>query len=227
MKLSESFIEVLKNFADINNGIVIKPGSVLRTISSNKTILAEAHVDEVFETEFGIYDLHKTLALLSLNKAAPEVQITGDSLVYIGLNGKGKIKQRFTDAKLINSPPNKSINIAKFDVTFKLPVEVFDWIFNVSSILKCPHIVVEGSDDAITLNAVDVKGEVVDSADVSLEGEFSVKEFKAVFKIENLKVLPGEYTVEVSSAGVSKFTHKTKKLTYWVSIEQASSKFTK
>jgi hypothetical protein len=228
MKLSENFVEVLKNFASINSGLVVKPGQVLRTISSNKTILAEAHVDEVFESEFGIYDLNTTLALLSLNsKSAPEVQITEDSLVYLGLNGRGRTKQRFTDVKLILSPPNKTINVGKFEVKFDLTEEIYDWIFNVSSILKCPNIVVQSDGDTLSLNAIDVKGELVDSADVKLEGEFTVKSFKAVFKIDNIKVLPGAYTVEIASAGVSKFTHKTKKLTYWISIEAASSSFEK
>jgi hypothetical protein len=226
MKLSDNFVEVLKNFADINKGVVFKPGQVLRTISSNKAILAQAELDESFESEFGIYDLSKLLALLSLNKAAPEVEVGKESLVFIGLNGKGKIKQRFTDPKLILVPPNKNINISKWDVKFKLTKEVFDWIFNVSSILGCPNIVIEGKNGSITVNAVDVKGEVVDDANVMVEGDTD-RDFKAVFKIDNIKVLPGEYEVEIASAGVSRFTSTTKKLTYWIAIEAATSTFSK
>ena len=227
MKLSENFVEVLKNFAGINSGLVFKPGNVLRTISSNKAILAQAEVEETFENEFGIYDLNKMLALLSLNKSAgPELVIEKEALAYGGLNGKGRIKQRFTDPKLILAPPNKNINIPKYDVQFQLSKEVFDWVFNVSSILKCPNIVVSSEGGEITINAVDVKGEVVDTADVDVEGE-SDKKFKAVFKIDNLKVLPGDYQVEIAAVGVSRFTHKTRKLTYWVAIEAASSSFEK
>jgi hypothetical protein len=230
MKLSENFVEVLKNFSSINTGIVFKPGNTLRTISSNKAILAQAEVDETFESEFGVYDLNKLLALLSLNKGGtPEVEVGNEALVFIGLGGKGKIKQRFTDTKLIMSPPNKNINIANWDVKFQLTQEVFDWIFDVSSILKCPNIVVEGKNGVITVNAMDVKGEIVDDANVVVPGDDSNtdKDFKAVFKIDNLKVLPGSYTVEIAAAGVSKFTHATKKLTYWVAIEAASSSFQK
>jgi len=228
MKLSSDFVDVLKNFASINSGLVFKPGNVLRTISSNKAILAQAEVDETFEQEFGVYDLNKLLALLSLNKEEAEVAIEKESLVFSGLKGKGKIKQRFTDTKLILSPPNKNINIAKWDVEVSLTDEVFDWIFNVSSILKCPNIVIqsEGDGSGITVAALDVKGEIVDSAGVELEGS-SAKKFKAVFKIDNLKMLPGSYKVEIAAAGVSKFTHATKKLQYWVAIEAASSSFEK
>lgn len=228
MKLSENFVEVLKNFSSINSGLVVKPGKVLRTISSNKAILAESHNDEEFTQEFGIYDLNKMLGLLSMNKDAAEVSIEKDSLVFTGLNGKGKIRQRFTEPKLILAPPNKNINVPGYEVTVKLTVETFNWIFDVASILKCPNIVIkkdEGSDE-ITIAAVDVKGEIVDSAEVTVEGT-SDQPFQAVLKIENLKVIPGNYQVEISKLGVSLFTHTTKKLRYWVAIEQASSTFAK
>jgi hypothetical protein len=225
MKLSENFVEVLKNFASINSGLIIKPGNVIRTISQNKTILARAVVDETFENEFGIYDLNKLLALLSLNKSALEVEIENESFVFLGLNGKGKIRQRFTDTKFIMGPPSKELKIEKFNVDLTLTQEIFDWVFNVSSILKCPNIVVAGeAGENITISAVDVKGEVVDSASVEL-GTVASANFKAVFKIDNLKVIPGEYTVQISKVGVSLFTHKTKKLQYWISIESKQSSF--
>jgi hypothetical protein len=228
MKLSENFVEVLKNFASINSGLVVKPGQVLRTISSNKTILAEAHVDEVFESEFGIYDLNKTLALLSLNKGNPEVAIEKESLVYLGLNGRGRTRQRFTDTKLILAPPSKNINVSKYDVEFELTEEIYEWIMNVSSILKCPNIIVQSTEEGgLSLAAIDVKGEIVDDAEVALEGTFTVKSFKAVFKLDNIKIMPGAYKVELASMGVAKFTNKTGKLTYWVSLEAGASSFQK
>jgi hypothetical protein len=71
---------------------------------------------------------------------------------------------------------------------------------------------------------MDVKGAIVDDANVKVEGTSDVS-FQAVLKIENLKILPGAYDVKVSSIGVSKFTNKN--LTYWIAIEQASSSFGK
>ena len=226
MKLSENFVEVVKNFSTINNGMLIKPGKVLRTISSNKAILAEAQVDEEFDSEMGIYDLSKFLGLLSLNKADPEVNFTDEYMVFSGLNGKGKIKQRIADPKVILAPPNKSINVPSYDVTLQLTEEVFNWIFDVASILKCPNITFSSDGGDISVHAVDEKGEIVDSADVEIDGQAD-KAFKAVMKIENLKLIRGEYTVEISSKGVSRFTNKNKKLVYWVAIESASSSFAK
>lgn len=225
MKLSGNFVEVLKNFSTINSGIVFKPGNVIRTISQNKTILAQAEVEETFDTEFGIYDLTRLLALLSLNKQSPEIEIEKESLVYIGLGGKGKIRQRFTDIKLISQPPESAIPMKTVDVELELKQEIFDWVFNVSSILKCPHIVIQATKgEKVTINALDVKGEIVDSAYVTLD-VVSDKNFKVVVKNENIKVIPGTYNVKISKSGFALFTHSVKKLQYWIAIEGKNSSF--
>lgn len=225
MKLSANFVEVLSNFSTINSGMVFKPGNVLRTMSQNKTILAQAEVEETFEQEFGIYDLNRLLALLSLNKAAPEVEVEESSLVFIGLGGKGKIRQRFTDTKLISAPSDKSIKTSAFEVEFRLDHDVFKWIFNVSSILKCPHTVVKGEKGKqMTMSAIDVKGEIVDSAQVTLDA-IADRDFHVVFKNDNLKVIPGRYNVKISKSGFALFGHTEKKLQYWITIENAASSF--
>ena len=40
MKLNENTLTVLKNFASINSGLVIRKGKVQRTISPDETVLA-------------------------------------------------------------------------------------------------------------------------------------------------------------------------------------------
>ena len=67
MKLSEKTLTVLKNFAGINNSILVKEGNQLRTISVAKNILAEANIDEEFPRPFGVYDLNQFLNGLSLH----------------------------------------------------------------------------------------------------------------------------------------------------------------
>ena len=56
MKLSDNTLTILKNFAGINNSILVKEGNKLRTISVAKNILAEADITEEFPRDFAIYD---------------------------------------------------------------------------------------------------------------------------------------------------------------------------
>lgn len=223
MKLSENTLNVLKNFSTINQGIVVKPGQTLRTISSNKAILAEATVAETFPNEFGIYDLNKVLSVVDKN--SPEVNFGADSMEFSSV---GKIHIRYTAPSLILAPPNKNINIPVYDVNFQLSQEVLNWVFSMASILKCPNIVVksDGAGGKINIWAMDVKGEIVDDASVEVDGT-SDTAFQAVLKVENLKLISGAYTVDISSVGVSRFTNTAKGVTYWIAIEQASSTFSK
>jgi hypothetical protein len=224
MKLSENTIEVLKNFATINQGLIVKKGSLLKTLSNNKNIKAEAEISEAFTQDFAIYDLNKTLGILSMNKAEPQVEVEENFLSFPGL---GKVRQRFAAPNLIfgHDKLDKKIDISNFDVTLSLTQEVHNWIFSVASILKCPNIVIKSADGkVIEIYAEDVKGEIVDDASIVVEGKASMP-FKAVLKIENLKIIPGSYTVSIAKSGVSKFNHKTKPLLYWISLEQQTSKF--
>ena len=65
MNISKQTLDILKNFSEINSGILINPGSKLETISTMKNILASADITETFESEFAIYDLPEFLNLAS------------------------------------------------------------------------------------------------------------------------------------------------------------------
>jgi gp45 sliding clamp, C terminal len=225
MKLSENTLDILKNFASLNQGIVIRPGNVLRTVSENKAVLAEATVEESFPNEFGIYDLHKLLSVVSSNKSSPDISFEKE---YLSFTSVGKIRIRYSDISHILAPPKKSIELPSVDVSLDFTSEIQNWIFSTASILKAPNIVVKcnGEGEDINILAMDVKGEIVDDASVKVNGE-SDTAFQAVFKVENLKILPGAYKVEISSSGVSKFTNESKNVTYWIAIEKGSSKFEK
>ena len=82
MKLSNKTLEVLKNFSNINQNILIEEGNVLRTISTMKNILGRATIEESFPKEFGIYDLNEFLGVLSLTKDS-EIELDNESYLTI------------------------------------------------------------------------------------------------------------------------------------------------
>jgi len=82
MKLSDNALAILKNFAGINNSILVKQGNKLRTISVAKNILAEAEIKEEFPRDFAIYDLNQFLNGLSLHHD-PDLDFNQDSYLSI------------------------------------------------------------------------------------------------------------------------------------------------
>jgi hypothetical protein len=101
MKLSNDTLTILKNFASINQGIVFKQGKTIKTISTNKNILAEANIAEEFETEFGVYDLNNFLTVLSLHKEEPNIEFGDKIAVISGLNGRSKLQYRFCEPSMV------------------------------------------------------------------------------------------------------------------------------
>jgi len=221
MKLSESTIEILKNFSSINPGLVVKPGNILRTISTNKAVLAQAEVTEDFPKEFGIYDLNKVLGVLSLHEN-PEVDFAEEYLV-LSSAGSRRSRVRYSDVKVIIVPPDKQINIATFDVKINLSERDLKWIEETGSVLKCPHVIIQNDGKNVVISAADAKGEGVDDSTLFIGENTSGQDFKFVLKVENLRLLPGDYTVEIASKGISKFSSKN--VTYWVAVEKNLSEF--
>ena len=118
MKLSDKTLNILKNFSGINQSILIKKGSSIRTMSVMRNILAEATVEEDFPKDFGIYDLNRFLNGLALHEN-PELDYTNDSYVVIK-EGKSRSKYFFADENVIITPPDKQLTLPSEDVSFEL-----------------------------------------------------------------------------------------------------------
>lgn len=221
MQLSSSTIDILKNFSGINTGILVKPGKILRVLSPNKNVYAEAHVEEEFPQEFALYDLTKLLSVISLDKQQPPELSFDDKSLTVKLNNISEVNIRYCDPKIIGNVPN-NIKFGNCGIKFSLSEQVVKSIFNVASILKCPHLLVEASANSndFIVKVIDVKGEIVDSGNFYVHGETD-KDFNIVLKMENLKIIPGPYVVEVTDRS-AKFSHVGRSLIYVMGVEYIS-----
>lgn len=220
MKLSDNTLTLLKNFATINQGIMFKKGKTLRTVSSQKNVMAEATINEEIPTDFGVYDLNNFLSVLSLHKDDPVLDFQDNNVLISGLQGRSKIKYRFCAPHMIVAAPDKAIAMPDPEVSFSLSQEDFDWILKAASVLSSPFIAVESDGSKLSVTTFDPQN---DSAHTeSLEIASNDKKFKMLFKVENLKMVSGSYDVKISSKGISNFKHKTLNLQYWIATETGS-----
>jgi len=222
MKLSKHTLNMLKNFSDINMSIEIKKGNVLRTVSVQKNILAQAELEEEFPQDFAIYELNRFLGAISLFDD-PEFKFNGKS-TNIG-TAKHSVDYVYCDPSMIVTPPENNITFPEPEVKFQLSQDALSQIMKASNVLGTPEIAVEGGphpNDVIRLKALDVNNDSTDTFKVVLD-ERSDNEFRFVFKTENMKMLPGNYDVEISSKGISHFTMQGQKLQYWIATESSSS----
>lgn len=219
MKISVETLNILKNFSSINSSLVVKSGNVLRTISPAKNILAKFESPESFANDFAVYDLNEFLGGLSLFKD-PDFDFSDPSYLQIK-SGKSKVKYFFSDPSVITAPPEKDIELPSVDVEFTLTEEVLSSLLRASSVYQLPDLSLVGEDGDINL--------VVRTKNNDTSNNFSVKvgdtedTFCFNFKVENLKIMPGVYNVQVSTANISQFVHDKWNLSYLIALEPDST----
>jgi hypothetical protein len=220
MKLSEKTIDLLENFSSINQSILVKKGSKLRTISVMKNILAEADVDENFEKDFGIYDLPQFLNGVGLMND-PDIDLKHDSYMIIREGRSTRVKFAFADPEVIVSPPEKAIELPSRDVCFQLDSTQLQKLLKASSVYQLPDLSAVGNGEEITLVVSDRKND--NSNEFALTVGKTDKTFEFNFKIENIKVIPGSYDVVISKKLLAQFTNSSYNLKYFIALEPDST----
>jgi predicted P-loop ATPase/GTPase len=218
MKISNDTLSVLKNFSTINTGIAVD-GDTLRTVSSQKNILAEANVSESFDTPFAIYDLNQFIATISLFEN-PDFEFGENSVVVS--SGKNKSTYYYTDKTMIVTPPDKDLSplLESAEISFKVSQAQIAEVLRAASILQAPEVAVVGNGGNITLTAYDSKNSTSNTFDVEVDAE-ATGTFNMIFRTENLKMISGDYQVEITSKGISRWTGS--KVTYFITTESAST----
>mgnify|MGYP001250340105 CR=1 FL=1 len=221
MKLSEHTISVLKNFASINQNLVIKQGKTLTTMSAMKNIIAKAEVEEDFAKEIAIYDLNEFLAALSLFKSPILDFQDNHVLITEENNTKNSLKYYYSDPSVVTSP-SKMITMPSKEVTFTMSSSELSKIKRAAGVIGAPDLVLEKNGSGTFLTAKDKKNDTANnySTDITTNGDGS---FKFYFKTENLKMMDNEYDVEISSKNISHFSGKGKNVDYWIALEPEST----
>ena len=220
MKLNQTTQDILKNFSEINTNILIKPGSELNTISTMKNILAKATINDSFDREFGIYDLNEFLSVVSsLDK--PELTLQEKYMTISAEGSRSKVKYFYSDPSVIVSP-TKEVNMPESDVTFSLSESNLAQLQKMAAILSSPDLALIGTKDGdVVLKVCDKKNDTSNKFDIVV-GENATANYTFYFKVENLKMISGDYDVAVSSKSIAHFTNTKLPIEYWIALEPDS-----
>lgn len=217
MKLSNDTREVLKNYSTINANLLVTSGNQIATMSQMKNIVSKATLPDTFEKEFAIYDLNEFLSAMSLFDD-PELEF-GDSSVKISQGGQS-LNYFYSDPTVVTTPKS-DITMPDPDATFTLKQSVFNQVLKASSVLGVPDMVLDVNETGhMNLRVSDRKNDTSNSFSVEV-GEGGTPNQKFFFKVENLKLLSGDYEVKVSSKGISNFKNVNKDVEYFIALETA------
>jgi len=221
MKLSDHTIEVLKNFATINQNLVIKEGSTLSTMSAMKNIVAKADVEESFDKEVAIYDLNEFLASISLF-TSPVLDFKEGFVTIKEENSSTSLKYFYSDPSVVTSP-SKTITMPSKEVEFTLNGDNLNKLKRAAGVIQAPDLVLEKKSTGSFLTVKDKKNDTANTYSIDVDTKTEGSGFKFYYKVENLKVMEGNYDVEISSKNISHLKSTNKAVEYWVALEPESS----
>jgi hypothetical protein len=217
MKLSNETRDVLKNYSTINANLLVNSGNEIATMSQMKNIVSKSTLPDTFETDFAIYDLNEFLAALSLFDD-PELNF-GDNSVQISQGGQS-LNYYYSDPTVVTTP-KADITMPEPDATFTLQQSIFNQVLKASSVLGVPDMVLDVDENGkMNIRVSDRKNDTSNSFSVEV-GEGGTPNQKFFFKVENLKLLSGDYEVKVSSKGISNFKNINKDIEYFIALETA------
>ena len=228
MIINNETVETLKNFAEINQSLVIETGDVIKTVSEQTNVLAKAKLGQSFPQDFAIYDLNKFLGVLSLfaepqfdfSEKSIKIQSSVDANNFVA--GDSVAEYQFANMSLFENERKilaKDINLPSEDAVFRLEEKYFISIMRAAAVMSLPEIAVVANEGKLKIQAIDAKTSV-DSYAVELG--VSTSNFKMIFKIENLKLMRGSYDVKISNKGLGHFKNTNKELEYWIATEQTT-----
>jgi hypothetical protein len=186
-----------------------------------KNIVAKADVTEEFPSDFAIYDLNEFLSALSLF-GKPDLEFNDDFVIITEEGTSKSLKYWFSDPSVVTTP-SKEISMPSTELVFNLSSDTLNEITKAAAVIGVPDMALAGGKLMVTdkknstANAYET---MIDSID---DNDGADADYKFWFKVENLKVMPGAYDVEVSSKKISHFTNTKLGVQYWIALEPEST----
>ena len=220
MQLSDNTLAVLKNFASIQPNVVLQEGNVVKTIAEAKNVMAVATLEQSFDKEVGIYNLDEFLSVLGLVDS-PDLAFNDDFVTIQG-SGRSQVKYFYSDPSILTSPA-KDIPMPEAEVKFTLDEATFKKVLRAAGALGHEKMTITATEGGVLLTVVDNTDATSNAFEIVVPGTVESEDFTFVMNIANLKLISGDYDVEVSSRLISKFTNKGSDICYYIALEKSST----
>jgi hypothetical protein len=198
--LEPKTLKILENFSGFNKGIVITPGNILALKSSTGSVRAFANLDQSFDKQIPIYDLKKFFSILSLFPK-PTLMVD-DKVIRVQQDGRS-VNYTLAPLSVIVHPTERredgtfmKVVYQTVDISFDLTEKVLTDAIKAAGVIGVPELAIIGDGSTVNVVTLSTKNPTSDLYKEEI-GETD-KEFKLVFKIENLKLLQADYKVEHS-----------------------------
>lgn len=221
MKLNNKTIDILRNFGAIQPNLVVEPGSTISTLAEAKHIMAEAQIEETFDSGFGIYDVNEFLSAHSLFEN-PELEFSTNHAMI--KSGDAKVKYHFADTEILTKK-TKSIQMPPADLSFTITEENINKIRKAASSLSLdsPTLSLVVEDGNIIARVLCTQNPSSNSYSLTIGQHDGETEADYRFNIDNLKLINGDYSVDITNKLISNWKNQTINVQYWIALDKTST----
>lgn len=220
MKIKPFTEKILKYYAGINPGIVIKESNeddektFLKTVSSksnNPNFFAKVEVPNTFDKPVAIHDLNKLLSVLSTFSDKPEVKLKDDHMVIS--TDSSSVQYRYSKAEFIkNDASDKDVELPNVQLGISLEKQDVIELQKFANIMNLTHVAILNEGNKIVLEGYDESDPSSNKYRKVVEEDSDLEEgteFKYILSSENLKLIPHDYDVEFfmgNNSGIAHFS---------------------
>lgn len=202
--LSPVTLNILRNFAQIDNALSVSPGNVLTIQNGNvNSMQARATVEEHFPVAFAVHDLNQWMSILTLHRgAAPEIEF-GEQSMQISFSGDqhtdaGQVEYFYSDPLLFKAPPPALPALTNL-FSFEMKQRDIVAVEKTSAVLSSSLLSVIGDGQSVHLTLHQGRDDSSQHSYRKLIGE-STDHFHMALKMDLFKLLPQQYRVHLVRA---------------------------
>jgi hypothetical protein len=153
----------------------------------------------------------------------PSLKFQDDFVIVNDSTGRSKVKYFYSSEDTLTTP-QKDITMPQANVKFTLDNDTMNKLKRAASTLGHSEICISGKDGVLSLSVVDSQNMTSNAFSIDVDGEFAEDDtFNFILSTNNLKILPGDYEVEISSKLITQFSHKSLDVKYWIALEKSST----
>lgn len=219
MKFSTETIQILKNFAKINANFSAETGSVIRTVSTDRSVYSVATIAESFEIPFAIYDLNEFLNVLAFF-SNPDLTFHEDHVEIVDEDDPSiRTKYYYANAGLMEKVPTlKNISEAP-DAVFTINATQYSRILKAFGLISCNDVKFVGEGDKINAVVYDSTKSNMNTFTIELMDNPEQKQFLYHVNQGRLVFIPGTYSCQVLMGRIIKATNTEKQIEYVIALD--------
>lgn len=199
MKFTEQTKKILENYASISNGILIQAtkdgqqGTLLQIADRHKMVIAQSLMSETLANDVCLSDLKAFLSTISTLKD-PDITFASDHLVIN--DGTFNVRIVYGDPLTVTKF-SKQIILPAGKLSFTLKEDSLSKLLNLSAILNLPDLKLYSSNGKLFFQVLDRKNPSSNTGAIEVGDSNTAEGEEYFFQRELLKMLPGDYNVEI------------------------------